>query len=165
MSAPRSAALVALHTRAESSNGLPKAQPATAAETPGNTMKSTNRSAPLAWKISGPHMSAENAVPAAQIQALPTCAAIVSGVWLLDAWCQRLSPIMCSVPTLGPRMRCEACGHRGADVQTGVKRGLILRLNIFRYVDQRLNGPVKSECCGSITLNHLFRSSRGSIIK
>jgi hypothetical protein len=45
--------------------GLPKAQPATAAETPGNTMKSINRSAPLAWKISGPHTSAENAVPAA----------------------------------------------------------------------------------------------------
>ena len=65
MSAPRSAALVALHTRAESSNGLPKAKPATAAETPGNTMKSTNGSAPLAWKITGPHMSAENAVPVA----------------------------------------------------------------------------------------------------
>ena len=43
--------------------------------------------------------------------------------------------------------------------------GLILRLNIFRYVDQRLNGPVKSECCGSITLNHLFLSSRRSIIQ
>jgi hypothetical protein len=28
-------------------------------------MKSTNRSAPLAWKISGPHMRAENAVPVA----------------------------------------------------------------------------------------------------
>jgi hypothetical protein len=65
MSAPRSAALVGLQTRAESSNGLPRAQPATAAETPGNTMKSTNRGAPFAWKISGPHTSAENAVPAA----------------------------------------------------------------------------------------------------
>ena len=28
-------------------------------------MKSTNRGAPFAWKISGPHTSAENAVPAA----------------------------------------------------------------------------------------------------
>lgn len=65
MTAPRRAALLGLHTRAELSNHLPKAQPATAAETPGVPIKRTNGSTPRAWKINGLHKSKDSTVPAA----------------------------------------------------------------------------------------------------
>jgi hypothetical protein len=66
MTAPRSAALPGVHTRAGSSNGLPKVQPATAAETAGVPIKSANGSTPRAWKITGLHQRIAKAVPAAQ---------------------------------------------------------------------------------------------------
>ena len=65
MISPRMAAHLGPQTRFGSSNGLPKAQPETAAETPGDTMKSTYGRTLRARKITGVHQSMDNAVPAA----------------------------------------------------------------------------------------------------
>ena len=44
---------------------MPKAQPQTAADIPGETMNSTNGVTPRAWKMIGVHQTMDNAVPAA----------------------------------------------------------------------------------------------------
>ncbi len=58
MAAPRSAARTEVH-QFLSTNGAPKIQPVTAAETPGTPMKRANRSASFAGKIRGPHKREE----------------------------------------------------------------------------------------------------------
>jgi hypothetical protein len=93
MTAPRKAALLGVDTLAGSSKGLPKVQPATAAETAGVPIKSTNGSNPRAWKITGVHQRIAKAVPAAQN---PVAAdvrghllnSVATRCMILQAWCR-----------------------------------------------------------------------------
>src|SRR5262249_40968947 len=93
MTAPRNAARLGVNTLAGSSNGLPKVQPAKAAETAGVPIKSTNGSKPRAWKITGIHHRMAKAVPAAQN---PIAADVrghlvtnaVTRCIILQAWCR-----------------------------------------------------------------------------
>jgi len=93
MTAPRNAAPLGVDTLAGSSNGLPKVQPAKAAETAGVPIKSTNGSKPRAWKITGLHHSMAKAVPAAQnpvaadVRGHPLTHAATRCIILL-AWCR-----------------------------------------------------------------------------
>ena len=83
---PRSAALLGLQTSAESSNGLPNAQPATAAETPGRYDEEHEWDHTSSMENYGLHQTRTMRSPPHQIRELLRCVAIASGVWLLDAW-------------------------------------------------------------------------------